>query len=191
MVAESALLCTHTAFHICTIQSLLTLKRFTVTSTALSGFSIFISFRLFFALYNILVSLLQSPIVEPNAGEASHSVVKQANSKYPIPRTTAVKHSMKPPAPLNRMKIQAQHPAMSNKEKLALSSKIEEQNKIIQEGVTKSQKLPLPLKIRHLYSKASGKLPLLADSHQQLVQMLSMLLRYPSIFSPVARPSMF
>lgn len=139
IVAKSAILRTHTAFHICTIQTFLTLKHFTVTSTAPSGFSIFISFRLFFALYSILVSLLQSLIVEASAGEASYSVVKQAHSKYPIPRTTAVKHSMKPPAPLNRVKIQAQHPAISNKEKPALSSKIEEQNKIIQEGVTKSK----------------------------------------------------
>ena len=57
--------------------------------------------------------------------------------------------------------------------------------------VTKTQRLHLPLEIRHLYSKESGRLPLPAEGLQQPVQMLSMLLRYPRTFSPVARPYMF
>lgn len=77
MVAQSVILCIHTGFYVCALESLLTLKGFIITSTAPSRLSIFISF----ALYSTLVSLFQSLIEEPNDGEASHSVVKQAGSK--------------------------------------------------------------------------------------------------------------
>lgn len=49
----------------------------------------------------------------------------------------------------------------------------------------------MPLEIRHLYSKESSRLHLLAEGLQQPVQMLSMLLRYARTFSPVARPYVF